>query len=428
MAAREIPSSFFNQTVWAMGSTAVLALAGAILTFWLAAVSGREALGVFNQLYAIYIILGQLFAVGLNDSTLKHAAQYREDAPERDTVFKSALLCALATGIIGGIITFMLSGPITAVTDSASVGDGIRFIAPAVTLFVINKVLSNYVNGVQRMQYYAVTQSMRGVILVVLIIALSLYDAPMSAFGLAFIGAEAGVLLCFTPLLTRAFGAAIPAGGVSRWARRHFAFGIRALPHGLLTESFFRIDILVLAVFLSDKDVGLYSFVAFFIEGILQIPYIVRIVTTPHLIRIMDERRLDLLGRQALRSIPASLVTTVAASGFVLLVFPHLLTWFPLVADPRASEILGILLLGACVYAAFAPFESIFISGGRPDIQSLFMMIVTACNVTLNFVLIPQFGLAGAAAATAVTFAFSSVLLHPLALHTFGILGWRRTP
>lgn len=427
MTELKAPSSFFSQTVWAMGSTAVIAVAGAILTFWLAAFSGREALGVFNQLYAIYIILGQLFAVGLNDSTLKHAAQHREDAAERDTVFKSALLCALATGIIGGIITFMLSGPITAVTESDSVGDGIRFIAPAVALFVINKVLSNYVNGVQRMQYYAVTQSMRGLILVVLIIALSVYEAPMSAFGLAFIGAEAGVLLCFFPMIAGAFNATTPAGGIGRWTRRHFAFGIRALPHGLLTESFFRIDILVLAIFLSDKDVGLYSFVAFFIEGILQIPYIVRIVTTPHLIRIMEERRLDLLGRQALRSIPASLVTTVAASGFVFLIFPYLLTWFPLVADPRASEILGILLLGACVYAAFAPFESVFIAGGRPDMQSLFMMVVTACNVSLNFVLIPEYGLAGAATATAVTFAVSSLLLNLLAFRTFAILSWRRT-
>lgn len=422
--APHTPSTFLNQTVWVFGSFAVISLAGATLTFWLAAFVGPKALGIFNQLYALYIILGQLFVIGLNDSTLKFSAQHRENGEELEPALGCALLTATVAGLAGSLLTYAFARPLAYVMDSDPVGDGIVFIAPALFLFVINKVLASYVNGVQRMRYYAVAQSLRGVLLVILIVAITTNGYALSYFGLAFVGAEVGVLLIFVPVLAQCLRSRFSLATLRRWIRTHCAFGLRALPHGLLSESFFRIDILVLAVFLSDADVGIYSFVAFFIEGLLQIPYIVRVVTTPRLVAIMEDRDLSALRLQALKSIPSSAAAAALAAGFLVLVFPLIQTWFPLVEDPRSLTILKILLIGVCAYAFFAPFENIFLSAGRPDLQSLFMVIITASNVALNFILIPQYGLSGAAAATTITFFVSSLALNLIAFSVFRIHRW----
>lgn len=414
------------QTVWAFGSFGIQALAGAVLTFWLAWYEGREALGIFNQLYAIFVILGQLFVCGLNDSSLKHAAQHRLSPADLVPVLKTSLICGLGTGLCGGLITLMLVAPVSYVTDSEDVGAGMLYLGPAIFLFVINKVLTGLVNGQQRIRYFAVSQSARAAALVVLIIAISVSDVPMSWFGLAFIGAEALVLALFVPVILEAVRARVPADLRRQWIRTHMKFGIRAVPHGLLAETFLRVDILVLAVFLSDAEVGLYSFVAFFVEGIYQIPYAVRIVTTPRLVPILARRSFAELRGLALRSSSTSFVVSAVISVCLIFFSPVLQEWFPLLKDGRVTELFYILLLGLCVYAISGPFESIFLAADRPALQSVFMVIVTGINVCLNFILIPVYGIIGAAIATAISFVAAAILLNAISFRTFRIHAWDR--
>lgn len=415
-----------SQTVWAFSSFGIQALAGAALTFWLAWYEGREALGIFNQLYAIFVILGQLFVCGLNDSSLKHAAQFRLSPADMAAVLKTSLICGLSTGLFGGVITLMLVGPVTYVTESEDVGAGILYLSPAISLFVVNKVLTGLVNGQQRIRYFAVSQGARAIALVLLIVGISVYSVPMSWFGLAFIGSEALVLVLFLPVVFEAAQARVSPDLRKQWIRTHMSFGIRALPHGLLAEAFFRIDILVLAVYLSDAEVGLYSFVAFFVEGIYQIPYAVRIVTTPRLVPILALRSFVDLRGLALRSSATSFVVSALISVCLIFFSPVLQDWFPLLKDERVTGLFYILLLGLCVYAISGPFESIFLSADRPELQSVFMVIVTGINVCLNFILIPVYGIIGAAIATAISFAASAILLNAISFWAFRIHTWDR--
>ena len=48
---------------------------------------------------------------------------------------------------------------------------------------------------------------------------------------------------------------------------RHLNFGIKAVFSGLVNESNTKVDIIMIGLLLNDKDVGIYSFAALFIEG-----------------------------------------------------------------------------------------------------------------------------------------------------------------
>ena len=77
-------------------------------------------------------------------------------------------------------------------------------------------------------------------------------------------------------------------------------------------------------------------------------------------------------------------------------------------------------MVGYVLYATFVPVDFIFLQAGKPGYQSIFMIFITLINVSLNFYLIPKFGLIGAAMATAIAFSCSGPVLMIMSYLTFG--------
>ena len=46
-------------------------------------------------MYAFFVVAGQFFVFGLNDSVLKHSAEYRENKSENTDIFVTATTLAL---------------------------------------------------------------------------------------------------------------------------------------------------------------------------------------------------------------------------------------------------------------------------------------------------------------------------------------------
>ena len=151
----------FQDAMWNYSAFAIMALTGVILNFFIAWKMGFEALGIFNQIYAIYVVLGQLAAFGVHDSVQKHTAQFADDKLTSDLVGQTAFWIAFVTGFwIGGLL-FTLSGVIEITTNSVQVGKGVEIIAPAICLFSINKILMGILNGARRMKAFAIVQTIR---------------------------------------------------------------------------------------------------------------------------------------------------------------------------------------------------------------------------------------------------------------------------
>jgi O-antigen/teichoic acid export membrane protein len=168
----------------------------------------------------------------------------------------------------------------------------------------------------------------------------------------------------------------------------------------------------MLAVFVDDAAIGIYSFAAMFIEGLYQVPVVVRTVVNPVLVRLISDGDRAALGRFGRRIMALSLVTFVAAAGSVHLVFPYLAPWFPEGLVSSAALVLLPLTIGLGFYAAFVPLDFILMQAGQPGRQSALMTVNILINVGLNIWLIPIYGIQGAAMATACAFAVSGLTLN----------------
>lgn len=171
----------------------------------------------------------------------------------------------------------------------------------------------------------------------------------------------------------------------------------------LLTALVNRADFLMLEKMASLEDVGLYS-AAYRITNMLEkFPLLVMATLYPIMSRLAtaDRDRLREVYRRtfahfAAAGIPIGLAMTAVA--------PYLTAWLFGEEYRAAGNALRFLIWSTvCLYLALAG-GNLLISVGRARENLLALAAGAAVNIGLNVVLIPRFGIAGAAFATAVSF------------------------
>jgi len=414
---------FLGDTAWNYGAFALMAATGIILNFFIAIRFGVETLGVFNQIYAVYIVAAQLAVFGIHDSAQKYIAEHAGDGQARWHIARTAVLLALGIGLGTAFLVYAGSNWIGKIADSEPVGRGVGMAAPGLLFFALNKVLMGILNGERRMKAFALAQGARVLMILGFVLLAARMDWPSYMLGAAFTVAE---FLLLPPLLLlvrpwRSTGESTM--GSQEWIRRHLDFGTKALPNGFLAESYIRVDVLMLAVFVGDAAVGVYSFAAMFIEGLYQVPVVIRTVVNPVLVRVIKDGDRIELARFGRKIMLMSLGIFIVAAGIALAVFPYLEPFFPDQLVPRAYPILIVLAGGLALYAAYVPLDFMLMQAGQPGWQSALMTFNITVNVGLNLTLIPAYGIQGAAVATAAAFAVSAVTLNISVWHRLGLRG-----
>jgi O-antigen/teichoic acid export membrane protein len=170
-------------------------------------------------------------------------------------------------------------------------------------------------------------------------------------------------------------------------------------------------DILVLGLFRPSDDVGVYKVA---VQAAMLIPFglqAVNMVIMPYVARLHaegDQRRLQRLVTQSARSILALALPLVLAFVFfgdaiLALAFGPEYT--------RGHTALMLLSLGQLVNAGMGSVNVLLNMTGHERDTLRGVAVAALANLILNFVLIPPFGLVGAAAATACTFIIWNLLL-----------------
>lgn len=387
---------------------AATAVAGTAINVMIAKYHGAGALGVFAQLYALYAVTSQVAMLGVGDSIQKHIAEHVENIVQRRGIFYSSLALVASSAAVVATIVFVCRNVVGTILDSDDVAMGLLYVAPAIFLFCLNKTFFALLNGLGRLRAYGVVQVVRAIIMTLAMILIVWVGLPAHADGAVFLIAEALLFPILVVLTWSDWWGKALAETVKEWLGRNLVFGLRALPNAALMEVQLRVDVVMVSVFLSDEDVGIYSFAALFAEGLYQLAVVIRTVAYPTLVHMhaggglqVSSSTLRLQAARLVRklSLVNVLLTTVVGLAIVL-IYPTLASVVAPVFIERGYTVLQILLAGICLYSVFAPFDQILLQSGRAGIQSIAMILAVVVNVALNARLISQIGLPGAALAT----------------------------
>jgi O-antigen/teichoic acid export membrane protein len=198
-------------------------------------------------------------------------------------------------------------------------------------------------------------------------------------------------------------------------------FGVRSLPGALAERLQFRSDAFLVNAILGVRQTGIYSVTSGLAETLWYVP---NALGTVMFSRAVDPRA-D-AGRIAAvltrTTIMVALVTAVPA----FIIGPRLVRFVYGSAFADAGVALRLILPGIVAYSVVAVLSRYIVGRGRPGTGTLIMMTGLAINIGANLVLIPAYGILGAASASSISYVATAAITL-VVFHRLSGRGWRET-
>ena len=376
---------------------------------------GPEHLGIFSQLYALMVIFGQLCTFGINDYVLKNTASASNDQ-DRKNILSNSLQNLIIILIFFYFLFLIFVDYIGYYFNSNYISENLRFFPILIIIFTINKIFFSYLNGSRRFKEFAFFNALRpAIILINLIIFIKLKYSLGNIIYLFLITEILLLIILFSK---------IKFNLISFKKNKFFLpfiFGKKVFVNSFLSESFIRIDILVLGYFLSDDKIGIYALAALFFEGIYQIPILLRNVFNPNINKYYKENKINELIKLIKYFTKISFLLTLVIVLCTMILIFSLKNLNFIEIDNVFYNLLLILLLGNIIYSLISPSENILFIVNKPIQQSLYMVFTTIINIILNFYLIKIYGLIGAAIGTLFSYVMA-LLIYNFFISKFTLL------
>ncbi|MCH1865866.1 oligosaccharide flippase family protein [Nocardioides sp. CFH 31398] len=396
------------------------ALAGFALTVLVGRWFGAELSGLYFMAVAVFMILNVVAMAGGDSGLVRSVAAYRATGAHEDawTVSSAILAPMLAWSLVvaGGLAA--LSGPLAAVLTPDDAALGRSFLLVLSLTLVFSAVGQASVNG---------TRSLGGARTFVLLYQVWLPTGRLLLLGLLWLTDGPTALLLWTwtvplvlmdlvafGLLRRTLRRERLASGIAPRPRRQvlrdaWAFN---LPRGLASLCEIGIkwaDVLLVGLLLGPAAAGVWAAASRFVTTGIMAMEALRIVSAPLLASAFARGEED----------EAADIHAMATTWLVLLSWPMFLTlaaFSPLVMSlvgpefTAAAPALTVMCLGLLGYLALGNVNSMLLMAGLSRLTAANSVVSLGLNVSLGLVLIPTWGLPGAAVAWCLALTGDSVL------------------
>lgn len=397
-----------------------------LVTVVLARVLGAEGYGIYAYAYALVMLLSLPAQAGLPNLVLRETA--RGIAEGRPDLVQGVWRWASQAGALVSVALIGLAAALLVLLRGGRMG--VQEWALAWALSLVPLVVLGNIRGAALRGLGCIVPGqlpefvIRPGLFLVLALGLGLVSSgrPSAAAAMALHVAAAAIafivggfmLWRFTP---RAVWQTQPQYAGQAWLSSVFPLAIIAAMQTINHQA----DILILGLFQSDREVGLYrvavqsaTLASFGLQA-------VNTVVAPRFARLYTKGKMDELQRLATISARVVLSFNVAVTVlFVLFGKVFLISVF----GPAfvASYIpLLILLLGQFINAAMGSVGFLLNMTGHEKDTARVLVIAASINVILNFLCIPWSGMVGAAFASATSMALWNALLWRTARRRLGI-------
>jgi O-antigen/teichoic acid export membrane protein len=183
--------------------------------------------------------------------------------------------------------------------------------------------------------------------------------------------------------------------------KEEFKFGIQIFLGGFFLFLILKIDIFFIKYFLDTTEVGIYSIGVTIAEKLWLIPSAIGMVLYSKLLNSFDEQKNNNIT-----------FMTIKFCFFIcsLIILP-IIIFAPLFVNvlyginyERSALIIQLLLPGVLIFVIGKIMIFRYVSKGKPKINIIISFICFVLNLILNIILIPKFGINGAAIASSISY------------------------
>ena len=373
----------------------------------------RAEYGLFSLSLVIVNIMTTVALVGFREGIPRYISYYRgkQDFGRIRGLIKASLQITtfLSTVILFLIILF--AEPISGIFNMPDLEPVIRVLALLIPFNAVIDVLIAVFRGMEQSKPRVYFRDVLIYLLRLPMLGLSIL-LGLSLRGVLYAYLLSAVVLTAIMGLyaVRRIPTVIPGAEPSPVRKELFLFSVPLLGTSILGMLLTWTDTLMLGYFKSQEVVGLYNVAFPMATYISTILGAVAFIYFPVVSRLYSKNLLE-----DIQNVYRSVTKWIFVFSFPLFLILFLTPAYTLVflfgfRYVDASNALRILSLGFFVHAFLGPNGLTLIALGRSGLTTLNTFVGIVVNIGLNLVLVPRFGLEGAAAASSVSLALSNIL------------------
>jgi O-antigen/teichoic acid export membrane protein len=372
---------------------------------------GVEELGVYSLVMSIYAIGTTFVGFGLPMAMVKFSAEIRKLENEIKEFVSASLIITGALGILGGCLFPLVSGKLSMLLNISSFSGIVILFTPIFPFAALFFASLAILNGKREMKSYAIFQVLQNALFLLITLLLLSEGAGLTSIpvALCFSLAITTIILIIRHKLYIQMHHQIH--GLAYHTERLLRFGIKLFASNLINQLNVYADYLLLAFFLSAEQVGYYTIAISISRLIWVLPGCVQKITFPAASEYWsnnDNTRLNLMVNKTLKY--SSLLSIVSGIGVAFFAREIISILFgpEHISATNATLILllGIVLNSALIYSIGGIFSAI----GRPGLALKMNSLFFSLNMLLNIVLIPRYGVIGAAVSKSVSLIFLTLI------------------
>jgi len=410
---------FVSDVSWTFSGQILSLGIGFLLTVILGRWLGVAEYGLYSLALILTTLVSMIACLGIPEAMVRHVAASCGDSEAVNAFVTSGLINGAALGAFFGLVLFFLSDMLAAFFSMPGLADVIRIISLSVPLFVVNNILLGILNGMREMKAYSLRSLLRSLLLVGMNVLFLSAGWGVRGAALSVVIAEAGILVLMVSVAVRHLQ--VSTRDYVAVSRRLLIFGSQVFLASILYSVMTYTDTLMVGYYLNDAEVGIYAMaIALSRSILLALPMALSAVTFPAISEYYSLGRKDAIETLMSKTVKYSLII-LSIVGVLMVclsreIIPPLLSSAFLPAVPP----LAVLVLGMIAFGPMAAIGAAVTAMDRPDLSSKINLAVTGTNIAANAVLIPIFGIMGAAIGTTGSFVLLGGMLIVVLRRVFG--------
>lgn len=371
----------------------------AILAILALNTSGADV-GLYSMCYALLTILSLLALGGVRATLTRFVAMRLADGDPG--AVRGTIRLGMSVALVGGLVVStslaFLSTWVADLLNEPEMRAGVLLVAASLTAVSIEGAALAATQGWRSQRAFTLIGSIFDPGLRLLLTALAVWQGTglLGALWAIVVSTWAGALLSVIALLRR-------LRRVERVRPRYdprpmVSFAVVSWGSTLATTGLVWVDVLILGYLASAEDVGIYTVatrlvtLAVFVLNPINSAFVPHVA---HLHHLGDHRGVDTVYGAANRWI----IRLSVPAFIMLLAFPGDLLGIFGSGYPQAAAVTAVLAVGQLANAAAGPCGSVLNMTGLVKVSLIDNIVVLIVNVALNFILIPRYGVFGAALA-----------------------------
>jgi len=431
-------SEVISESLTKVAQSAIIIFIGSVINLFLGFLgriifvkfTTQNEYGIYSLAFTLMSILITISTLGLYDGTTRYIAKFRTENQSKyiqDTVISSIVIALISSVLISAIAYVGSDYIATKIYNSPELSSVFKILLTAIPLSVLISIFISISRGFgdSKIRVY-LNETLRPVTYLLFLAAAVLLRPSFLNMVYVYIISISTTFLAFLFYFIKKppFKLKWNKLRINHVTKELLVYSMPLLAVDILLTVMTWTDTLMLGYFKTPEIVGMYN-AAFTVASLLSVVInSVGYIYVPIISQLHSKNQIKEIGIINATSTKWSLMFTFPIFALFFLYPDFLLNFFYDSRYVESSTVLQILVLGFITNAYFGLNYHTLISTGKSNFLMNCSLIGSILNIIMNLILIPPFGMVGAAIASASSFALIEVYMtvkmyHFLKIHPF---------